>query len=69
MRSYAEFYGEYSTKYKDYKYQPLEGDHSAIGDCKATLRLIKLMASCEVVDTSREGYKKIYYGVSENANG
>jgi DNA polymerase-3 subunit epsilon len=69
MKSYAEFYGDWNGRERYYNYQELNGDHSAIGDCRATLELIKLMASCEVVDTSREGYKKIYYGVSENANG
>jgi DNA polymerase-3 subunit epsilon len=58
MEMYAQFYGQWSNYYDDYVWQPLEGNHSAIGDCQAALRLIELMASSEIVDTSLEAFKK-----------
>jgi DNA polymerase-3 subunit epsilon len=46
MKMYAEYYGEMNAKTKSYKWQKLEGgDHSAAGDCIATLNLIKQMAN------------------------
>lgn len=45
MLWYAQFYGEWSGYWKDYKWQPLVGgDHSALGDCLATLSLLREMA-------------------------
>jgi DNA polymerase III epsilon subunit-like protein len=45
MYEYARFYGEWSNYWGNYKWQPLYGgDHSAIGDCRATLSLLKRMA-------------------------
>lgn len=46
MEWYAQYYGQWSHYYKSYKWQPLiSGDHSALGDCLATLELIKYMAA------------------------
>lgn len=48
MEQYAMFHGQWNERYGNYRWQPLrDGDHSAIGDCRATLTLIKLMAASE----------------------
>lgn len=44
MLWYAQWYGEWNNYWGNYKWQPLQGgDHSALGDCKATLECIKEM--------------------------
>lgn len=41
MELYSEWCGDWSDYYHDYRYQPLPGgDHSALGDCRATLQLL-----------------------------
>jgi len=46
MQWYSEFVGEWWEWKRDYKWQPLKGgDHTAIGDCQAILRVIREMAS------------------------
>jgi DNA polymerase III subunit epsilon len=50
MEWYAQYCGEWSKYYGDYKWQPLCGEHNAIGDCLATLALIRKMASSKVTD-------------------
>jgi len=48
MMPYAKFVGEWNDYYGNFRWQRLPGgDHSAIGDCKATLELIKRMAGEE----------------------
>jgi DNA polymerase-3 subunit epsilon len=43
--NYAEWYGEWKSYHQSYRWQKLPGgDHSAIGDCRAVLRLLKEMA-------------------------
>lgn len=50
MKQYSKFVGEWSDKHGDWKRQKLPGgDHSAIGDCRATLALVRRMAG-EVAD-------------------
>jgi DNA polymerase-3 subunit epsilon len=44
MVLYAEYYGEWSARYEDYKFQALRGDHTAIGDCRAVLDILHRMA-------------------------
>jgi DNA polymerase-3 subunit epsilon len=45
MREYAQFLGEWDDYHQHYKWHKLEGgDHSAVGDCLATLSIIKRMA-------------------------
>jgi DNA polymerase-3 subunit epsilon len=45
MLHYASFFGDWSDYHQSYTYQKLPGgDHSALGDCCATLLLIKKMA-------------------------
>ena len=46
MEAYARYYGEWNDYFGSFKWQRLEGgDHSALGDCRATLELIKRMAN------------------------
>ena len=46
MRQYAKFFGEHSKRGRSYRNQKLTGgDHSALGDTLATLRLIEEMAA------------------------
>lgn len=56
METYAAYYGEWSEWHRSFRWQRLTGgDHSAIGDCRATLKLLQVMAesklSSEVEDT------------------
>jgi DNA polymerase-3 subunit epsilon len=45
MQWYARFVGEWNFGKGSYKWQRLEGgDHSAIGDCRATLKVLQEMA-------------------------
>lgn len=44
MTWYAQYCGQWSRKYNDYKYQPLNGGHSALSDCRATLEVVKSIA-------------------------
>ena len=45
MNWYAQWYGEWSNHHEDYRWQPLNGGHRALGDCQATLERIKKMAA------------------------
>ena len=45
MLMYAEFCGEWSTYYNSFKWQPLNGGHTALEDCHATLQVIREMAA------------------------
>lgn len=45
MRWYSQYVGEWNEFYGNYRWQRLpEGDHSALGDCRATLAVLKRMA-------------------------
>lgn len=45
MLWYSQWVGEWNDYFGNYKWQKLPGgDHSALGDCKATLEIIKQMA-------------------------
>lgn len=55
MERYAIYYGDYSDYFGSYKWKPLPGgDHSALGDAKATLNLIKRMAGHVDIGIARE---------------
>ena len=46
MCKYAQFVGEWAEWKNDYKWQKLPSvEHNAIGDCRATLKLIRMMAA------------------------
>jgi DNA polymerase III subunit epsilon len=52
MLEYSKFIGQWNDYYFEYAYQKLpSADHSAIGDCKATLKVIQKMAAEEVTLT------------------
>jgi DNA polymerase-3 subunit epsilon len=62
MKFWAIFYGQWSNYYDGYVWQPLVGgDHTAIGDCQASFKLIELMASSQIVDTSRESFRERFF--------
>jgi DNA polymerase III subunit epsilon len=42
---YSRWYGEYSSYWKNYKRQPLNGGHRALGDCLAALEVLKEMVA------------------------
>jgi DNA polymerase III subunit epsilon len=44
MHWYSQWYGEYSSYWRDYKFQPLNGGHRALQDCLAALHALKEMA-------------------------
>jgi DNA polymerase-3 subunit epsilon len=57
MKEYAKFAGQWNPLYNDYRYQKLPGgDHTAVGDCLATLNLIKMLAAEELTPIP-ESYK------------
>jgi hypothetical protein len=46
MALYAQWVGEWSHYHRSYRWQPLPGgDHTALGDCLATLRLLQRIAA------------------------
>ncbi|MDF0556375.1 3'-5' exonuclease [Kamptonema sp. UHCC 0994] len=45
MEWVAQWIGNWSYYYKNYKWQPLNGEHRALGDCLAVLKKIKKMAA------------------------
>ena len=48
MLKYAEWVGDWNEEYQSFRWQKLQGgDHSALGDCYATLDVIKKMANSE----------------------
>jgi len=48
MNRYAEFVGEWNSYHGSFRWQRLpSGDHSALGDCRSVLKLIKVMADGE----------------------
>jgi DNA polymerase-3 subunit epsilon len=49
MEQYAKYVGEWNDYRCSYRWQKLpSGDHSAIGDCLATLKIIQKMADTEI---------------------
>lgn len=45
MRAYSQWVGEWNPRYKSYRWQRLPGgDHTALGDCRATLAVLRQMA-------------------------
>lgn len=54
MKLYAQFVGDYSDYFDDYKWKPLCGGHRALSDCLACLDIIKEMAATDIEDISFE---------------
>jgi DNA polymerase III subunit epsilon len=49
MQQYARYRGEWNAARRAYRWKHLEtGDHTALGDCRATLRLIQHMAASKL---------------------
>lgn len=49
MECYAQFYGDWSEHHGSYRWQPLMGgDHTALGDARATRDLLQRMAEAEL---------------------
>ena len=58
MIMYARFIGEWASWKDDYKWQKLPGgDHTALGDCIATLNIIKEMANTELMEIPKKWYQ------------
>jgi DNA polymerase III subunit epsilon len=50
MIAYSAFIGDWSDYHQSYTFKKLPGgDHTAIGDCRATLKLIQKMANSEKI--------------------
>lgn len=47
MRAYAKFYGDWSDYWGNFRWQPLNGGHTALSDCLATLARIQSMAAAD----------------------
>jgi DNA polymerase III subunit epsilon len=51
MEWVAQWRGNWSSYYKDYRYFPLNGGHRALGDCTAAFEFVKLMeADCDRIN-------------------
>ena len=53
MEWYAQYYGDWSDYHRSYRWQALGGDHSAVGDCLAALKLLRGMAESEIIDIKK----------------
>jgi DNA polymerase III subunit epsilon len=61
MVEYSKFIGEWNDKHQDYKFQKLPGaSHNVIGDCLATLELIKGMANSEFTEIPTSWWKRLF---------
>lgn len=48
MEMYSQWVGQWSSYHHNYRWQPLpRGDHTALGDCRACLNVLKMMAAEE----------------------
>ncbi|MEA1898884.1 MAG: 3'-5' exonuclease [Bacteroidota bacterium] len=58
MLAYSMYIGEWSSYHGNYNYQKLpSGDHTAIGDCKATLDVINKMAITEFIEIPKKWWQ------------
>lgn len=54
MEQYSIFVGKYSEYHQDYTFQKLpKSNHTALGDCRATLRVIEKMANTNLEDVKQ----------------
>lgn len=56
MSEYAQFVGDWSDYWDDYKWQELGGNHTALGDCLKALELLRIMAET-TIRTSKEAWE------------
>lgn len=69
MIPYSEFIGRWSDYHYDYTFQRLPGgDHSAIGDCRATLKVIEKMANTPLSVRREPEPKRTSSGSQESIN-
>jgi hypothetical protein len=54
MEQYAAWCGDYSEYHGNFRWQRLNGGHRALGDCRATLDLIRGMANSKTTEESEE---------------
>lgn len=55
MAPYAAWYGDWSDYHGGWRYQRLPlGDHTAIGDCRATLKIMQEMAATKLSTETEE---------------
>lgn len=47
MEWYAQYVNQWSRYHQSYRWQPLNGDHTALGDCRAALGVLREMAGGE----------------------
>jgi DNA polymerase-3 subunit epsilon len=47
MHWYAQYMGEWNDTYESFKWQKLKGEHRALSDCLATLRVLEEMADAD----------------------
>ena len=66
MKPFAAYIGEWNDYHNNYRWQTLEkystqADHSALGDCKATLERIEQMAN-DIFNygEQKNGYDKLF---------
>ena len=55
MEPYAAFVGQWHDYFENYRWQPLHGNHQAIGDCRACLELLLRMAAYALPDEVNQG--------------
>ncbi len=53
MEWYAAYCNQWSYHHRSYRWQPLNGDHSALGDCRAALAVLKEMSEADKEDSVR----------------
>lgn len=62
METYSMFVGEWNHQKRSYRWHKLKsGDHSALGDCIATLNLIREMAEAPLVDVKDRTWREILW--------
>lgn len=58
MRWYSAWWGDWSHKYEDYRFQALGGNHDAVGDCLTVIERLKEMAHDRMPRGPKSGYEE-----------
>lgn len=56
MEWYAQWCNQWSDYHKSYRWQKLNGEHDALGDCRAALACLKEMAANDVGETGKQPF-------------
>ncbi len=64
METYAKYYQDWSEYWDNWKWQPLNGGHRALGDCQAILELIKEMAESNLHSPPKEYFELVKTGTA-----